>query len=79
MGKFCNSMSLEKDPAKSWCRIKNFLKPKPQRTYPTLTLDNKTAKTNAGKVELFVESVERHFGIERNNFDDKRLGKSTSL
>ena len=34
--KFCDSVSLEKDPAKSWCRIKHFLKPKTQKTYPTL-------------------------------------------
>ena len=51
--KFCNSVSLEKDPTKSWCRIKNFLKPKPHKTYPTLTLDNKTTKINADKAELF--------------------------
>ena len=29
-------------------------------------------KTNAHKAELFAESVERHFGIECNNFDDTK-------
>ena len=69
MGKILQ-LSLEKDPGKSWCRIKNFLKPKKhKKTYPTLTLDNKTAKTNADKAE----SVERHCGIECNSFDDTNL------
>ena len=44
-----------------------------QKTYPTLNLDNKTAQTNADKAELFAESVERHFGIDCNNFDDTNL------
>ena len=51
-------------------RIKNFFKPKTQKTYPTLKLDNKTAKT-----ELFAESLERHFGIECNNFNGTNLRK----
>ena len=73
MVKFCNSVSLEKDRTKSWCRRKNFSQTKNTKTYPTLTLDNKIAKTNAGKAELFAESVERHFGIECNNFDNTDL------
>ena len=72
MGKILQ-LSLEKDPAKSCCRVKNFLKPKTQKTYPTLRLDNKTAKTNADKAELFAKSVERHIRIECNNFDDTKL------
>ena len=72
-GKFCISVILEKDPTKSWCGIKNFLKPKTQKIYPTLTLHNKTAKTNADKAEPFAESMERHFGIECNNFNDTNL------
>ena len=69
MGKILQ-LSLEKDPGKSWCRIKNFSnQKKTQKTYPTLTLDNKTAKTNADKAE----SVKRHFWIECNNFDDANL------
>ena len=68
--KFCNSISLEKYPTESWCRIKSFLKPKTRKTYPTPTLVNQTAKTNAYNTELFAESVERHFGIESNSFDD---------
>ena len=34
--KFCNSFSLETDSNESWRRIKNFLKSKGQRSYPTL-------------------------------------------
>ena len=44
--KFCNSVSLESDPKQSWHKITNFLKPKGPRSYPTLKLGNKTAKTN---------------------------------
>ena len=61
--KFCNSISLESDPSQSWWKIKNILKPKGQRDYPTLCHDDKVAKTNADTVQLFAESVERHFGI----------------
>ena len=78
-GKFCNSVSLEKNPAKSRCRIKNFLKPKTQKTYPTLTPDNKTAKTNADKAELSAESMGRHFGTECNNFNDANLREIDQL
>ena len=38
--KFCNSISLESDPKKSWGKITNFLKPKDPRSYPTLKLGN---------------------------------------
>ena len=67
--KFCNSISLETDPNESWRKIKNFLKPKGQRDYPTLHHANKVAKTNADKEQLFAESVEKHFGIESDHFD----------
>ena len=67
--KFCNSISLETDPSESWRKIKNFLKPKGQRDYPTLRHNDKAAKTNANKAQLFAESVERHFGIESEHFD----------
>ena len=67
--KFCNSISLENDPSESWHKIKNFLKPKGQRDYPTLRHDDKVAKTNADKAQLFAEPVERHFGIESEYFD----------
>ena len=60
--KFCNSISLEADSNESWRKIKNFLKPKGQRDYPTLHHATKVAKTNADKAQLFAESVERHFG-----------------
>ena len=49
--------------------MKSFLKPKGQHSYPALQLDATTAKTNADKVQLFAESVERHFGIQSDNFD----------
>ena len=67
--KFCNSISLESDPSQSWRKIKNFLKPKDQRDYPTLRHDNKVTTTNADKAQLFAETVERHFGIESKHFD----------
>ena len=70
---FCNSISLESDPNKSWRKIKNFLKPKGQRDYPTLRHANKVAKTNADKAQLFAESVERHFGIESDHFDSNHF------
>ena len=47
--KFCNSISLETYPNESWCKIKNFLKPKGQPDYPALHHANKVAKTNADK------------------------------
>ena len=71
--KFCNDISLEANHTESWRKIKNFLKPKGQRDYPALRLDGKTAKTNADKAQLFAESVERHFGIQSDNFDLKHF------
>ena len=67
--KSCNSISLESDPSESWLKIKNFLNPKGQRDYPTLRQDDKVAKTNADKAQLFAKSVERHFGLESEHFD----------
>ena len=66
--KFCNSISLESDPKKSWHKMTNFLKLKGPRSYPTLKLGNKTAKTNPEKAQLFAESDERNFGIESHLF-----------
>ena len=73
--KFCNSISLEPDSNKSWHKIKNFLKPKDQRDYPSLQHANKVAKTNADKAQLFAESVERHFGIESDHFDSNHFNE----
>ena len=73
--KFCNSISLESEPNESWRKIKNFLKPKGQRDYPTLRHDDKVAKTNADKAQLFAESVERHFGIESEHFDSNHFNE----
>ena len=70
---FCNSISLESDPNKSWSKIKNFLRPKGQRDYPTLRHANKVAKTNADKAQLFAESVEKHFVIESDHFDSNHF------
>ena len=39
--KFCNSISLESDPKKSWRKITNFLKPK---GHPTLKLGKRLPK-----------------------------------
>ena len=71
--KFSNDISLETNHTESWRKIKNFLKPKGQRTYPALLLDAKTAKTNADKAQLFAESVERHFSIQSNKFDSNHF------
>ena len=71
--KFCNDISLETNHNESWRKIKNFLKPKGQRDNPALHLDAKTANTNADKAQLFVESVERHFGIQSDNSDSKHF------
>ena len=73
--KFCNSISLETDPIESWCKIKNFLKPRGQRDYPTLRNDDKVAKANADKAQLFAESVERHFSIESEHFDSNHFNE----
>ena len=75
MEKFCNSISLETDSRESWRKIKNFLKPKGRHDYPTLRHDDKVAKTNADKVQLFVESVERHFGRESEHFDSNHFNE----
>ena len=72
-GKFCNDVSSETNHTESWRKIKNFLKRKCQRDYPALHLDVKTTKTNADKVQLFAETVERHFGIQSDNFDSKHF------
>ena len=71
--KFCNFINLETDPSESWRKI--FLKPKCQCDHPTLRHDDKVAKTNADKAQLFAESVERHFGIESEHFDWKRFNE----
>ena len=71
--KFCDSISLETNSTESWRKIRNFLKPKGQRDYPTLHHANKVAKTNADKAQLFAESVERHFGIESDHSDSNHF------
>ena len=71
--KFCNSISLETNSNESWRKIKNCLKPKGQRDYPTLRHASKVAKTNADKAQLFAEFVERHFGIESNHFNSSHF------
>ena len=73
--KFCNSISLETDSNESWRKIKNFLKPKGQRNYPTPRHTTKVAKTNADKAQLFAESVKRHFGIESDHFDSNHFNE----
>ena len=55
--------------------MKNFLKPKGQRNYPTLRHDDKVAETNAYKAQLFAESVERHFDIESEHFDSNHVNE----
>ena len=70
---FCNDISLETNHTEAWRKIKNFLKLKGQRDYPALRPDAKTVKTNANKPQLFAKSVERHFGIQSNNFDSNHF------
>ena len=77
--KFCNDISLETNHTESWRKIKNFLKLKGQRDYPALQLDAKTAKTNADKAQLFAKSVERHFGIQSNNFDSNHFDEANQF
>ena len=73
--KFCNSVNLESDPSESWLKIKNFLKPEGQCDYPALHHDDKVAKTNVDKAQLFAKSVERHFGIENKHFDSNHFNE----
>ena len=61
--------------SESWHKIKNFLKFKGQRDYPTLHRDGKVAKTTADKVQLFAVSVERHFGIKSEQFDSNHFNE----
>ena len=77
--KFCNDISSELNHTKTWCKIKNFLKPKGQHDYPALHLDARTEKTNADKAQLFAETVERHFGIQSDNFDSKHFDEVNHL
>ena len=71
--KFCNSISLEINSNESWHKIKNFLKWKGQRDYPTLRHANKVANTNADKAQLFAKFVERHFGTKSDHFDSNHF------
>ena len=71
--KFCNDISTGPNHTEYWRKIKNFLKPKGPRDYPTLRLDAKPAKTNVDKAQLFAEFVERHFGVQSDNFDPKHF------
>ena len=71
--KFCNDISLETNHTKYWHKIINFLKPKGQHNYPAFCLYVKTIKINTDKVQLFAESVKRHFSIQSDNFDSKHF------
>ena len=46
-----------------------------QRDYPALGEDDKVAKKNADKAQLFAESVERHLGIESEHFDSNHFNE----
>ena len=72
-GQIDTCISLESGPSKSWRKIQNFFKAKGQGNYPTLPHDDKVAKTNADKAQLFAESVERLFGIESKHFDSNHF------
>ena len=75
MEKLLQLVSLQTDPSESWRKIKDFLKPKGQRDYPTLHHDDKAAKINADKAQLFAESVEKQFGIESKHFDSNHFNE----
>ena len=77
--KFCNSISLGSDPKKTWHKITNFLKPNGPRSYPTLKLGNKTAKTNPEKAQLLAKSVERNFSIESHLFSKSQFDRINNL
>ena len=77
--KFCNSISLESDPKKSWHKITNFLNPEGPHSYPMFKLGNKTAKTNPKKAQLFAESVERNIGIESHLFQKSHFDNINKL
>ena len=47
--------------------------PKGQCDHTTLQHDDTIPKTKADKAQLFPESVERHFGTGRDNFDLNHL------
>ena len=64
----CENLITGSFPKQLWRKITNFLKPKGPRSYPTLKLGNKTAKTNPEKAQVFAESVERNFSIESHLF-----------
>ena len=38
-----------------------------------MRFDAKTTKTNPDKAQLLAKSIERHFGIQSNNFDSKHF------
>ena len=77
--KFCSSVSLESDLSESWCKIKNFLKPKGQCNYTIQHCATMTkSPRHANKAQLFAESVERHLGIESKHFDSNHVDKSIS-
>ena len=77
--KFCNSISLETNSTESWRKIKNFLKRKGQRDYPTLHHANKVAKTNADKAQLFAESVDIFMLLRTQMTIDLTLEMNMSL
>ena len=70
--KFCNSISLESDPNKSWSKITHLLETKGPRSYPTLEL-NKSPKTNPKKAQISAVSVQRNFAIESHLFSKSQF------
>ena len=72
--KFCNDISLETYHTESWHKIK-----RPPQTKKPARLDAKTTKTNTDKAQLFAESVERHFGIQSDNFDWNHFNESNQF
>ena len=75
MGKILQLYQLRERPKRLLAQIKNFLKPEGQRDYPALRHNNKVAKTNVDKAQLFAESVKRHFGTESKHFDSNHFNE----
>ena len=76
--KFCNCISLETNQSESLIKIKNFFKPTGHRTLRhdlEVMMTKSPRQTQLIKTQLFVESAERHFVIESDNFDSNHFNE----
>ena len=56
-------------------KSRTFSRQRNYRDYPTLRHDDKVAKTNANKAQLFAKSIEMHFGIESEHFESNHFNE----